>query len=232
MRLDIFIKGENIDLCIPTKEFAENSNWYSWFNNSRTTRYLEQGVFPNTVANQLVFYENESKSGKRLMLIISDREKYIGTVSLSFINFQMRTADIALVIGEQSSKTNISHLFALESMARLIEHGFTKLGLIRISADQHIELHTWQQKLELLGFKVEGIKQHSIVKGIEVNDGISISVINEDFLFLKKTRGYYWDSGIKMEKRMELLPADSFLHQLQEFYNTRREDYYRQLFDL
>ena len=33
MKLDVFIKGDLIDLCIPTVEFARESDWYSWFNN-------------------------------------------------------------------------------------------------------------------------------------------------------------------------------------------------------
>ena len=39
IELDSFIEGENIDLCIPTEDFAEKSDWYSWFNNQDITRY-------------------------------------------------------------------------------------------------------------------------------------------------------------------------------------------------
>ncbi len=53
MKLDVFIKGELIDLCIPTAEFAATSNWYNWFNDPKTTRFLEQGIFPNTAEEQL-----------------------------------------------------------------------------------------------------------------------------------------------------------------------------------
>ena len=31
--LDIFIKGELVDLAIPTEDFAAGEIWYKWFNN-------------------------------------------------------------------------------------------------------------------------------------------------------------------------------------------------------
>ena len=40
-KLDIFIKGEIVDLGIPTEEFALESDWYSWFNKNTVTKYLE-----------------------------------------------------------------------------------------------------------------------------------------------------------------------------------------------
>ena len=41
-KLDVFLAGETVDLCIPTIEFAKNSQWYSWFNNKKLTRYLDR----------------------------------------------------------------------------------------------------------------------------------------------------------------------------------------------
>ena len=34
-KLDVYISGETMDLCIPTLEFAKESQWYSWFNKPR-----------------------------------------------------------------------------------------------------------------------------------------------------------------------------------------------------
>ena len=47
-KLEIFKSGETIDLCLPTEEFARNSEWYSWFNRPDLTRYLDQGMNKNT----------------------------------------------------------------------------------------------------------------------------------------------------------------------------------------
>ena len=42
--LEVFINGENINLCKPDKDFALNSDWYNWFNDQKNTKFLEQGI--------------------------------------------------------------------------------------------------------------------------------------------------------------------------------------------
>ena len=44
MTLDVLITGENIDLCVPNEKFAYESDWFDWFNDSKNTKYLEQGL--------------------------------------------------------------------------------------------------------------------------------------------------------------------------------------------
>ena len=68
MKLDVFISGEQIDLCIPTEEFARDSDWYTWLNNKQITRFLYHGAMPNTANTQLDFFKKENSS--RLLLII------------------------------------------------------------------------------------------------------------------------------------------------------------------
>jgi len=46
--LQIFIEGKTINLCVPTPEYAQESDWYNWFNDKTITRFLVQGIFPNT----------------------------------------------------------------------------------------------------------------------------------------------------------------------------------------
>ena len=132
MKLDVFIKGELIDLCIPTVEYARESKWYSMFNNPKINRFLEQGAFPTTADDEVAFFQAERS--KRLILIVVDKEgNDLGVISFSFINYQKRRADIAMVLNEEPREP----LAGLEAMARMLEHGFTLMGLERISAGQH-----------------------------------------------------------------------------------------------
>ena len=71
LNLDKFISGENLDLCIPTEEFAEKSNWYTWFNDQNTTKYLDKGLYPNTKNDQKKFL-NETKN--KIVLIIKKKK--------------------------------------------------------------------------------------------------------------------------------------------------------------
>ena len=90
--LDKFIEGELVDLCIPTMEFARDSEWYSWFNSPKITKYLpELGGFPNTKSDQEKFFAQNKD--KRLILIIFNKFNIAkGVISLSAIDFKEEVA--------------------------------------------------------------------------------------------------------------------------------------------
>ena len=228
--LDVFISGETIDLCVPTSVFSVESAWYSWFNDSKITRYLEHGSFPNTPAKQEQFFLKGKKN--RLILIIrSKKNQYKGVVSLSSINLENKTCEIAIVI-DSSVETRLSSYSALEAIALITEHGFKNMGMQRISAGQHIDLKGWQQRMELVGYKLEGIHDGKFIKGHEVAAIVSISCIYSDFLYLTKIRGSLWDGFEKMKLRISKLPARTFSEKLKEFYDSERADYYFKIFSL
>lgn len=226
-KLDVFIKGELIDLCIPTPEFAKESDWYSWFNNPETNRYLEQGAFPNTREDELSFYQNEHN--KRLLLVVVDKEgNYLGVISLSFINFAKREADIAIVLSDKER----APLSALEAMARITEHAFTIMGLQRIQGGQHQNLQSWGDLMELIGYRNEGIWINGFIKGAEIANIHRFAINLEDYQTIVGVRGALWDSNVNMFKRIRKMPKLDFVSQLYKFYEETRESYYQSLFNL
>lgn len=226
-KLDKFIIGENIDLCIPTREFARNSDWYKLFNNTKTTRFLEQGALPNTPEEQEDFFV--SQKGKRLTLIIQMKDgQFKGVISLSFLDFNKKTCDIALVT-DLSVMPGV-RLAALEAMALITQHGFENMGMLRISAGQHTLLNKWQQRLELIGYKLEGLHKNKFKKGHESADAVSICCYYKDYLKLCENRGKLWDG--KMQERIENLPADSLKDKMVSFFENEREEYYNNIFNL
>jgi hypothetical protein len=230
MKLDVFISGELIDLCIPTKEFAEKSDWYSWFNDPKITRYIQQGMFPNDQQLQADFFEKSRKD--RLLLIVSNKKEYLGVVSLSAIDFIKRSAEIALIVNSAKDVFN-SPLISLEAIARISEHAFQMMVINRISGGQHINYSAgWQQRMELLGYRAEGIKRQVFVKGREIADGIWIAAIYDDYLKIKSKRGEYWDSSKKMGERIKKLPNQKFTNSLYSFMKEEGENYYEGIFSL
>lgn len=229
MELDIFIAGEIVDLCIPTREFALSSEWYMWFNRPGINRFLDQGLFPNDPSQQAEFFERESKS--RILLIISNRKNYLGVVSLSHINLIKKQAHLAIVIDSQKDLKHASFI-ALEAVARICEHGFLVMGLNRIFAGQHHGLANWQQRMEILGFRLEGIHRGEFVKGREMADTVFIAVTHSDYLATLEKREAYWDSLEKMKARVKRLPKKKFVDHLREFLAEEGERYYREVFSL
>ena len=226
-KLDIFIKGELIDLCIPTPEFARDSEWYSWFNNPNTNKYLEQGAFPNTREDELNFYQNEHN--KRLLLVVTDKEgDTLGVISLSFINFAKRLADIAIVLSDKEKPV----LSGLEAMALITQHAFTTMGLTRIQGGQHQDLKQWGNMMELIGYRNEGIWVNGFIKGAERVNDHRFAINIEDYNTIVKNRGSLWDSNTNMFKRIRKMPKKSYIDQLYDFYSNTREEYYKSVFSL
>jgi RimJ/RimL family protein N-acetyltransferase len=228
--LNVFIHGETIDLCVPTMQYASDSTWYSWFNDLHVTRFLEQGIEINTPEKQVEFYKSLNNSN-RLSLIISDKDCYIGTISLSGINLIKKTCEIAMLIGEKSHQPN-SDMMALEAMARLTSFAFDKMGIERISAGQHHKLVKWQQKLELIGYKIDSLKKTGFRKGPEVADSVSIAITSEEYNSITSKRKALWDDVDSMRTRLSKLPSNPIVNKLREFYDTEIKNYYSYIFNL
>lgn len=231
--LEIFIPGETIDLCIPTQEFARESNWYSWFNNPDITRYLgERGNYQNTPEKQEKFFLAEKD--KRLILIISTKKKiYKGVVSLSFSDKsnKQKTCNIAIVTDFSIEPEN-SPYASLEAIARITEHGFKKLSMKRISDVAHIKLGNWQQRMELLGYRVEGVYRDESIRSSEKFNAMNIACLYDDYLSIIENRGSLWDSLEKMKKRIKQLPKISYRDQLSNFCDSKGSEYYKKIFNL
>lgn len=230
-KLEVFLSGETVDICIPDENFARRSDWYKWFNSLRTTRFLEQGLIPNSAEKQVEFYRSLQNSSDRVSFIISDKTNYIGTISLSSLNLYKRTADVAMLLGEKSDKEN-ADLMALESMALITEYGFAKLGLKRISAGQHEKLISWQRKLELLGYRLEGYKTNGFIKGAEEANAVIIAVTPKDYDAIKNKRSSFWDGCEKMRARLEILPEIPFAAKMKALFKEEGEEYYQVIFNL
>ena len=229
--LEIFKEGETIDLCIPTQEFALKSEWYNWFNKTEITKYLYQGQRKNTPESQLEFFKNIPKD--RLVFIMQTKNHIPnGVISFSKIDLKKKSADWAIV-KDNSIEPELRGISALESVALLIEYGFEKLGLKRISASQHTDLKKWQTRLELLGFKLEGIHENRFVKGNEIANEQTISCQYSDYINIKKHRnGKIWDSKIKMLERIKKIHKENFNELMNKFFKEQRENYYNKIFFL
>jgi RimJ/RimL family protein N-acetyltransferase len=209
---DVFIAGETIDLCVPQE--SDLAVWTSWFNNPRVTKLLAQGQYPHSIEQQAEFLRGLRK-GDRFAVMIrrkSDR-KLLGTISLSKINMSDRSAQISLVV---PTIPRDAPLASLEAMALVSQHGFEKLGLDRIYAGQAFpSLIGWNQRLEIIGYKTDGLLRRAFVKGRLVSDVARISLIVDDYLELCKRRGGdLWPGDKKARAMIKLMPeADKSLAQ-------------------
>lgn len=182
--MSIFITGEKIDLCIPEdKDFPK---WANWFNDGDVTRYLEQGKYPNTLEQQKKFYQDAISSGRFICLIKDKNSRLLGVISLSEINYEKSSCQISLVCPEVSATAKMA---PLEAMALCSQHAFERFGLSKVWAGQaYPDLIKWGQRLEILGFKTDGIIRNGFKHGRVVGDSASIFLDKDTYLKLISKR--------------------------------------------
>lgn len=230
----IFISGEAVNLCIPSEE--DFDQWASWFNCEKTTKYLEQGKYPNTVALQKDFYSNVLTAGRFLLLIKSKSMKLLGVISLSEIDYERSRCQIALVCPE---KTKEAPLAALESMALVTDHAFQRFGLSRVWAGQaYPGLQTWTNHLNVIGYKTEGFNRNGFKHGMFESDGVMISLLKHDYLkLINRRNGVLWPgekiARILISKKKEFpdLPEEihDFINQRYVIHDQRLEEIEEQI---
>ena len=75
LKFDVFIKGEKVDLIVMTKQIAEKTNWYLWFNDQETTMHIQKHYYPNTIEEQLIFFKNSLADKTKIVLGIVQKKR-------------------------------------------------------------------------------------------------------------------------------------------------------------
>jgi hypothetical protein len=116
-------------------------------------------------------------------------------------------------------------------MAIMTEHGFEKIGLERIYAGQAFpSLKNWNKRLELLGYRSEGIMRKAFIKGHWVSDTVSLSVIFQDYIKIKELRnGQYWLGEKRMNELIDALPTEGFAEILNSLIEKAQDEYFSKL---
>lgn len=205
---NVFLVGETVDLCAPEdQDFAE---WARWFNDKRTTMFLEQGKYPNTSEAQRRYYNQECEKGRFFGLIKTKDAELLGVLSLSEINFEKRQCQVSYVCPNKRKNA----MFApLEALSLGTEHAFLRLGMHRVfSAHAFPGLASWVQKTEILGYQADGVFQDAFRRGTNISDLIYTSITKQRFLRLYEERGgNLWPGEENVKKMLEIFGGEQSL---------------------
>ena len=128
-KLKIIMKGEIINLCLPTLEFAKGDVWYKWLNRPIIIKNLSYHYrkLNNTKKKQKKFFL-KIKNERVLLVISTKKHIYKGVVSLSNINKNQRTCDIAL-ISDPTIEPDLAPFAGLEAIALMTTYAFDKINI-------------------------------------------------------------------------------------------------------
>jgi RimJ/RimL family protein N-acetyltransferase len=219
-KLLTFLTGELVYLRTPdVQKDVIDGKWHSWFNDKTVTKYLDQGVYPNTVEKQLDFVVSLKNDKSKVLLCIVDKsnDNHIGVISFHGIDMVNRRATISIVMGEKNYPAGAP----LEAMALMIEYGFDRLNLNKIWAGQAVELWKWVNLLELIGFRIEGYSEALYIRDGKTHDAVWTGVTAERFYRTRKERDGNICSGNILElmkKRRKDNPAVLIKDHLDKLY--------------
>ncbi len=176
-RLATFIRRTSRPVIEGTKVVLEplapthvSQEYARWFSDSDTTRYNRHGS--GMSLSDLEKYVGEvSKSDQDAVfaVIAKDRRVHIGNISLQKINWQEKSAEYAILMGNERYRKGG---FAKEASQLLLGWGFGQLGLDTIRCGTPVQ-HTDMRGLATrLGFIEQGVRKNAMVK-----DGESWDVV-------------------------------------------------------
>ena len=183
-----FLVGKTVYLRPPdSQKDVLSGDWFSWFNDKATTRYINQGAWPNTIEKQTAYVEALKHDRTRLVLCIVDRrtQRHRGVVSFSSIDLLNRRAQIAIVMGAKRYPPEAP----IEAMALMTQHAFDRLNLLKLNAGQCEELWKWINILELIGYRIEGYTEVCLLRDGRSHHGVYTGITAERFYRLKQERG-------------------------------------------
>lgn len=179
MKADQPLVGKSIYLRSLNPDDASPA-YLSWLCDPEINRYLEVRFMPSqTLAQLRDFIETTAGSNDSLLLgmFLNDDNRHIGNIKLGPVDWNHRTADIGLLVGdrEQWGKS-----FATTAIALVSQYAFRELKLAKLTAGCYAENRGSMNAFFKAGFVQEGTKVSQWQVGERRQDGIMLGMVNPD----------------------------------------------------
>jgi RimJ/RimL family protein N-acetyltransferase len=174
-----FLRGQRVSLR-PLTPGDLDGPYVEWLNDAEVTRYLETGTFPSTREMLAEYVRRVTTDERNVMLavIANDTGRHIGNVKLGPIHWVHRTAAMGIMIGEKASW---GRGYGREAVSLIVQYGFFRLGLHRITLGVFADHAAAIRIYERLGFKVEGTLREELFRDGRFHDKLVMGVLREEF---------------------------------------------------
>lgn len=178
-----FLIGERIYLRRIEKGDLEG-NYFQWLNDQDVTRWMQNGIFPNSAESMLDYYQHTavSRSEMVLAIVLKEDDRHIGNIGLHNIHPIFHSAEIGILIGE---KDIWGKGYGTEAISTLAAHAFRRMNLNRVSAGAVVQNIGSIRAFEKAGFSREGISRQIYYCEAQYVDCVQLGLLRCEWECLK-----------------------------------------------
>jgi ribosomal-protein-alanine N-acetyltransferase len=174
-----FLQGERVYLrALETSDLTER--YLQWFNDAEVCAQNGHHRFPNSEARMEAYLREVVSGPTDLVLAIIDAstDEHIGNIALQGIDPVARSAEYAIIVGEQS---RWGGGYAAEASRLLLRHGFEELNLHRVHLGTPEGNVAMQRLAAALGMREEGRRREAFYKGGAYHDVLEYGILRSEF---------------------------------------------------
>jgi len=157
------LRGKMIRLEEFTEKHLHDPKYYAWLQDKEVVEMIGRPEyltsFPFCIVEDYVINIKSSNNAYFFALYLKEKNKFIGTVKLGSIDWQNKTADVGILIGDRQYW---GKGFAKDAVFTASFYAFEKLGLRKVTGgclSTNIAMH---RCFERLGFKKEAVLRRKV----------------------------------------------------------------------
>ena len=174
------IIGKRVSLRV-LEEHDVDGPYAMWLNDPEVGRFNSHARFP-VGKEELKKYVREAKHGSSMQvfaIVIKRGFKHIGNISLQNINYIDRSAELAIIIGDQRYW---GKGIGLEAWKLMMDYGFRVLNLHRLYCGCVKKNFGMKRIAEKSGMKPEGQRRDAFFKDGAYDDILEFGILENEYL--------------------------------------------------
>ena len=176
--MPIILKGKKVTL--RPLSLNDVKNFCEWLDDGEVTTFLTVHEMPKPSIKEereWITKAKSSKTGVHLAIDAVDGQ-HIGSISLLNINQYHKNAEFGIMIGH---KKYWGRGYGTEAIKLMIDYGFKKLKLHKISLNFIAYNARGQKAYQKVGFKNEGKLRENIYRNGHWHDSILMSILQKEY---------------------------------------------------
>lgn len=149
-----------------------------WLNDPEVNRFLATKAATIEELRQYILSKNSKSDTLFCGIFVTESNTQIGTIKLEYIDWEKRTADIALMIGD---KRYWGQGMAAEAMRILIEYAFRELRLLEVTLGVLVQNEAAVRVYRKLGFVEQKREYQRVLYGEHIYDQMTMVLKKEPF---------------------------------------------------